>query len=91
VVNGCEYSPRVGVPSAHVDNNKAAQEAELYGIGHRRINCLPLASPLSRDRRAATRAKALGASRQLINHFSIDQYPPARDCWRSRSHRLSSA
>ena len=27
VVNGCEYSPSLGVPSAHVDNEAAAYEA----------------------------------------------------------------
>jgi LacI family repressor for deo operon, udp, cdd, tsx, nupC, and nupG len=72
VVNGCEYSPGVGVPSAHIDNNKAAQEVmeHLYGIGHRRIGIVtgPLASPLSRDRLRGvqSRAKAEGAGRQLM-------------------------
>jgi len=54
IVNGCEYSPNLGVPSAHVDNEAAAHEAmsHLYGLGHRQIGVLtgPLASPLSRDR-----------------------------------------
>src|SRR6476659_9380781 len=27
VVNGCEFSPRLGIPSVHIDNGKAAAEA----------------------------------------------------------------
>src|SRR5215831_9346688 len=54
VVNGCEFSPRLGVPSVHIDNTKAASEAmdHLYILGHRRVGVItgPLASPLSRDR-----------------------------------------
>jgi len=81
IVNGCEYSPRLGVPSAHVDNEAAAFEAinHLYGLGHRHLGVItgPLASPLSRDRlRGAQRcAKQHGGARQLsIAHgdFSIE-------------------
>ena len=41
VVNGCEFNPRLGVPSVHIDNAKAASEAmdHLYRLGsppHRR-------------------------------------------------------
>jgi LacI family repressor for deo operon, udp, cdd, tsx, nupC, and nupG len=54
VVNGCEFSPQLGVPSVHIDNAKAAAEAmdHLYRLGHRRIGVItgPLVSPLSRDR-----------------------------------------
>src|SRR5499425_36625 len=54
VVNGCEFSPSLGVPSVHIDNAKAAYQAmdHLYGLGHRRIGIItgPLVSPLSRDR-----------------------------------------
>jgi LacI family repressor for deo operon, udp, cdd, tsx, nupC, and nupG len=54
VVNGCEFSPSLGVPSVHIDNAKAASEAmdHLYRLGHRRIGIItgPLVSPLSRDR-----------------------------------------
>src|SRR6516225_2634924 len=54
VVNGCEFSPKLGVPSIHIDNAKAASEAmdHLYRLGHRRIGVItgPLISPLSRDR-----------------------------------------
>ena len=54
VVNGCEFSPRLGVPSVHIDNAKAASEAmdHLYDLGHGRIAIItgPLISPLSRDR-----------------------------------------
>ena len=54
IVNGCEFSPQIGVPSVHIDNAKAAHEAMdyLYSLGHRRIGVVtgPLLSPLSRDR-----------------------------------------
>ena len=54
VVNGCEFNPRLGVPSVHIDNAGAAADAMtlLYDLGHRRIGVVsgPLVSPLSRDR-----------------------------------------
>jgi LacI family repressor for deo operon, udp, cdd, tsx, nupC, and nupG len=62
IVNGCEFSPHLGVPGVHIDNAKAASEAmdHLYGLGHRRIGVVtgPLLSPLSRDRLRGTRARA---------------------------------
>ena len=62
VVNGCEFSPRLGVPSVHIDNAKAAYEAmdHLYRLGHRRIGVItgPLVSPLSRDRLQGSKARA---------------------------------
>jgi LacI family transcriptional regulator, repressor for deo operon, udp, cdd, tsx, nupC, and nupG len=81
VVNGCEFNPRLGVPSVHIDNAKAASEAmdHLFRLGHRRIGVItgPLVSPLSRDRlRGATaRAKKERAERDLIiinGDFSIE-------------------
>ena len=80
IVNGCEFSPRLGVPSVHIDNAKAAGEVmdHLYRLGHRRIAVItgPLVSPLSRDRlRGATaRTKTERAERDLIvmqGDFSI--------------------
>src|SRR5437899_9400568 len=54
VVNGCEFSPSLGVPSVHIDNAKAAYEAmdHLYRLGHKRIGVIPgpLVIPLSRGR-----------------------------------------
>ena len=54
IVNGCEFSPRLGIPSVHIDNATAASDAmdHLYRLGHRRIGIVtgPLVSPLSRDR-----------------------------------------
>jgi LacI family transcriptional regulator, repressor for deo operon, udp, cdd, tsx, nupC, and nupG len=62
VVNGCEFSPSLGVPSVHIDNAKAAYEAmdHLYRLGHRRIGIVtgPLESPLSRDRLQGSQARA---------------------------------
>ena len=81
VVNGCEFSPRLGIPSVHIDNAKAASEAmdHLYRLGHRRIGVVtgPLVSPLSRDRLngASARAKSARAERDFIvmnGDFSIE-------------------
>ena len=62
VVNGCEFSPSLGVPSVHIDNAKAAHEAmdHLYRLGHKRIGVItgPLVSPLSRDRLRGARSRA---------------------------------
>jgi LacI family repressor for deo operon, udp, cdd, tsx, nupC, and nupG len=81
VVNGCEFSPSLGIPSVHIDNATAAYEAmdHLYGLGHRRIGIVtgPLVSPLSRDRLqgATSRAKKQKAEREFIvmhGDFSIE-------------------
>ena len=81
IVNGCEFSPSLGIPSVHIDNAKAAYEAmdHLYGLGHRRIGIVtgPLVSPLSRDRLegATSRAKEEKADRHLAvvqGDFSIE-------------------
>ncbi|PZQ65366.1 MAG: LacI family transcriptional regulator [Phenylobacterium zucineum] len=81
VVNGCEYSPELGVSSAHIDNERAAAEAmeHLYALGHRRIGVItgPLVSPLSRDRLAGVTkaARRHGCEADLAvatGDFSID-------------------
>ena len=81
IVNGCEFSPALKVPSAHIDNAKGAHEAmdHLYGLGHRRIGIVtgPLVSPLSRDRLhgATLRAKKEKAVRDFVvmhGDFSIE-------------------
>jgi LacI family repressor for deo operon, udp, cdd, tsx, nupC, and nupG len=81
VVNGCEYNPRFGIPSVHIDNARAAEDAmeHLYGLGHRRIAIVtgPLVSPLSRDRLrgARVRARENDAEEELIvvpGDFSIE-------------------
>jgi LacI family repressor for deo operon, udp, cdd, tsx, nupC, and nupG len=80
IVNGCEFSPKLAVPSVHIDNTKAATEAmdHLYQLGHRRIAAItgPLASPLSRDRLKGVKAqaRARGAESELAivqGDFSI--------------------
>ena len=62
VVNGCEFSPSLGVPSVHIDNAKAAYEAvdHLCQLGHKRLGVVtgPMASPLSRDRLKGAMARA---------------------------------
>jgi LacI family transcriptional regulator, repressor for deo operon, udp, cdd, tsx, nupC, and nupG len=81
VVNGCEFNPRLRIPSVHIDNAAAASEAmeHLYGLGHRRIGIVtgPLVSPLSRERLrgATTRARERGAEADYIimhGDFSIE-------------------
>ncbi|MCL4849570.1 MAG: LacI family transcriptional regulator [Acidobacteria bacterium] len=81
VVNGCEFSPGLGVPSVHIDNARAAGEAmeHLFRLGHRRIGIVtgPLVSPLSRDRLAGAmrRARARGRKAAVTvtqGDFSIE-------------------
>ena len=81
IVNGCEFSPRLGIPSVHIDNATAASDAmdHLYRLGHQRIGIVtgPLVSPLSRDRLSGVtaRAKKAGADRDVIvmnGDFSIE-------------------
>ena len=88
VVNGCEFTPKLGIPGVHIDNAKAAGEAmaHLYSLGHRRIGVVtgPLVSPLSRDRlRGATsQARRAGAERNLVvvqGDFSIESGVAAGD------------
>jgi len=88
VVNGCEFSPRLGVPSVHIDNAKAAAEAmdHLYRLEHRRIGVItgPLLSPLSRDRLGGAKAAARRHNAQtdcvVVNgDFSIESGAVAAD------------
>jgi len=81
VVNGCEFNPRLRIPSVHIDNAAAAAEAmdHLYSLGHRRIGIVtgPLVSPLSRDRLrgATTRARLEGTEQDFVimhGDFSIE-------------------
>jgi LacI family transcriptional regulator, repressor for deo operon, udp, cdd, tsx, nupC, and nupG len=80
IVNGCEFSAELGVPSVHIDNAKAASEAmqHLYDLGHRMIGVVtgPLLSPLSRDRLqgALAAARSQGGEADVIvtqGDFSI--------------------
>jgi LacI family transcriptional regulator, repressor for deo operon, udp, cdd, tsx, nupC, and nupG len=96
VVNGCEFSPRLGIPSVHIDNAKAAAEAMdyLYRLGHRHIGIItgPLVSPLSRDRlRGATaRAKQQQAERDFVvmnGDFSIESGAAAAERLLGRRER----
>lgn len=72
VVNGCEYSPELGVPGVHIDNASAGDEAisHLISLGHRQISLItgPTISPLTRDRLAGANAAAArhGLGNQLI-------------------------
>ncbi len=94
IVNGCEFSAELGVPSVHIDNAKAAVEAmqHLYELGHREIGVVtgPLLSPLSRDRLAGARASARsrGYEQDLIviqGDFSIRSGAEAADALLQRA------
>ena len=96
VVNGCEFSPQLGVPSVHIDNAKASHEAmgHLYDLGHRRIGVVtgPLVSPLSRDRLrgAMSRASQAGAKQDfsvLNGDFSIESGITAAEVFLKRPDR----
>lgn len=80
VVNGCEFSPSLGVSSAHIDNAAAARAAmdALYDLDHERIGVITgsLESPLSRDRLAGVRLAAerrglIGKLTTAVGDFSI--------------------
>jgi LacI family repressor for deo operon, udp, cdd, tsx, nupC, and nupG len=99
VVNGCEFSPGLAIPSVHIDNAKAAYEVmdHLYGLGHRRIGIVtgPLVSPISRDRLqgATARAKKQKAGREFIvmhGDFSIESGAAAAERLLGRADRLTA-
>lgn len=54
IVNGCEFSADLQVPSVHIDNAAAGSDAmeHLIALGHRDIGIItgPAISPISRDR-----------------------------------------
>lgn len=70
IVNGCEYSPDIGVPSVHIDNAAASGDAleHLVALGHQHIGVItgPAISPISRDRLA-------GAMRAARRHGLEDR------------------
>lgn len=73
IVNGCEYSPEIGVPSVHIDNAAAGRDAvtHLIGLGHREIGVItgPTASPLTRDRLLG--AELAAAAHGLANRLRV--------------------
>lgn len=96
VVNGCEFSPELGIPSVHIDNARAAHDAmdHLFGLGHRRVGIVtgPLVSPLSRDRLAGAtlRAKKENAEREFVlihGDFSIESGAVAAERLLSKPNR----
>jgi LacI family transcriptional regulator, repressor for deo operon, udp, cdd, tsx, nupC, and nupG len=96
IVNACEFSPQLGIPSVHIDNAAAATEAmnHLYALGHRCIGVVtgPLVSPLSRDRLlGVTRAAETGGAQHdlLVMHgdFTIESGSLAGDLLLGRARR----
>ena len=87
VVNGCEFNPRLGVPSVHIDNERAAADATslLYDLGHRRVAIVtgPLVSPLSCDRLrgASTVARSRGVDDFVVvgGDFTVESGAEAAD------------
>ena len=73
IVNGCEYSPGIGVPSVHIDNAAASSDAfeHLVHLGHRVIGIItgPSVSPISRDRLAG--AMAAAARHRLVDQLHV--------------------
>ncbi|MEG3088894.1 LacI family DNA-binding transcriptional regulator [Sphingomonas sp. PB4P5] len=78
IVNGCEYSPDLGVPSVHIDNAAASADAidHLIGLGHRSIGVItgPEISPISRDRLAGAMRAAERHGLQDGLHVRIGNY-----------------
>ena len=81
IVNGCEFTPSLGVSSAHIDNAGAGYDVmqSLYRLGHRDIAVIigPADSPLTRDRLAGAQkaAEDQGLAAQLVienGDFSIE-------------------
>ncbi|MEZ0496242.1 LacI family DNA-binding transcriptional regulator [Sphingomonas sp. IW22] len=81
VVNGCEYSPDLGVPSVHIDNAAASGDAIEYliALGHRRIGVItgPAISPISRDRLAGARLAAARHDLSSDLHVRVADYSAA--------------
>lgn len=82
IVNGCEYSPDIGVPSVHIDNAAAGEDAveHLIGLGHRDIGVITgsAVSPLTRDRLA-------GAMRAAGRHGLGDRLQVRSGDWSAPS------
>ena len=78
IVNGCEYSPDLGVPSVHIDNAVASADAieHLISLSHRMIGIVtgPEISPISRDRLAGAIAAATRAGVRDSLHIRIGDY-----------------
>jgi len=78
IVNGCEYSPDLGVPSVHIDNAAASGDAidHLIALGHRSIGVVtgPEISPISRDRLAGAIAAADRAGLRDSLHIAVGDY-----------------
>lgn len=77
IVNGCNFNPRLGISTVHIDNVTASREAVEYlvSLGHTRIGIIsgPSASPLCRDRLRGARTGGRGAElRTATGDFTID-------------------
>ncbi len=81
IVNGCEFSPELGVASVHIDNSAAADHAMslIFARGHKCVGVVTgtLRSPLSRDRltgasAAARRFSAIDQLKVMSGDFSIE-------------------
>jgi len=93
VVNGCEFNPRLRIPSVHIDNAAAASEAmgHLYSLGHVRIGIVtgPLVSPLSRRISSSCTATSQSSPARLrpnVSSGGTSRQPPCSAStmkWRS--------
>jgi LacI family transcriptional regulator, repressor for deo operon, udp, cdd, tsx, nupC, and nupG len=97
IVNGCEYSPDLGVPSVHIDNAAASRDAmeHLIALGHRDIGVIsgPAISPISRDRLAGARAvaQAHGLGERLLVRVADYSAPAACEATRELLSRRVTA
>lgn len=96
IVNGCEFTPSLGVSSAHIDNAGAAYEvmASLYAMGHRDVALVlgPQDSPLTRDRligaqRAAEDRGLVGRLVTESGDFSVESGRRAANALFARPRR----
>lgn len=99
IVNGCEFTPSLGVSSAHIDNAGAGYQVmqTLYDLGHRNVALIigPADSPLTRDRLAGAQKAARDhgfAAQLLIEHgdFSIESGRQAASALFGRDRRPSA-
>lgn len=78
VVNGCDFSPALGVAGAYIDNEAAAREAmeHLYAAGHRSVGVIagPDKSHITRARLAGVYAAARAAGARDAVHVVAGDY-----------------
>jgi LacI family transcriptional regulator, repressor for deo operon, udp, cdd, tsx, nupC, and nupG len=92
IVNGCEFTPSLGVSSAHIDNETAAYDVieSLHTMGHRDITLVigPDESPLTRDRLIGARRAA--QDRGIADRLTVEQGDFSMESGRRAGNRIFS-